>query len=141
MLYLSGVRTGRSAVNLGDVEGLEDSADKEPGEDSNAEQNKGPAAGSDPDGLDESGKKGGEKVSKKPWFNADEKISQAIKLHNDWQVKTSTDCHKLLEDMKSATGKVTSEIAAQCANEVRILETRRNALKLVLGGQRKDLGP
>lgn len=131
--------SGRSAMNIGDVQELEDSdkSDVENAED-NAEDKESALGGSE-DGSGKSKTKVVAKNVKKPWFNADEKISAAIKSHEEWFSKTKHECVKLLKDMKTATDAVTSEIAGSCSNEVKILETRRNALKLVLGGHREDL--
>lgn len=78
--------------------------------------------------------------NKEAWFNADEKNSSAIRTHNRWAEDTLQSCLNTLAGTNACRDKVKEELAQSCSNELKILETRRTALKLVLGSKRQKEG-
>lgn len=125
---------GRGSVDVGNVHELFDGVEQAmKGEVKNDDD----ATSSDADGEKESKSKSGASsnasLSKKTaWFNADEKIGAAIKSYDSWIATTRAECHKVLKSMDDCRAQVEPELHSVCAGELKIVETRRNGLKLVV---------
>jgi hypothetical protein len=126
---------GRGSVDVGNVHELFDGVEQAM---KGQVKNEDDANSSDADDVKKGAKsKGGASsnvtLSKKSaWFNADEKIGAAIKSYDSWIATTRADVTQVLRSMDNCRAQVEPELHSVCAGELKILETRRNGLKLVV---------
>ena len=82
-------------------------------------------------GKDEEASQGEKKP--KPWFNRDEKLMSELSRHNDWLVNTRAGLTAHRDNLERMRLKVAEQGAGEeLSNELRLLNTRLRAIKLVL---------
>jgi hypothetical protein len=119
--------------------GPEDDADdeEENGDDGGDEGGEVPAAGS---GDEEQTRKKKLKVDK-IWYNRDDQITTALRMHADWIAATTQKLQACYEDMHGTSHSITEQITSEVENEKKLFNTRYLALKLVLGGGSRSSRP
>ena len=121
---------GRSASHIGNVLELvpedEDKEAKTVG--AGSDEPEKPTADTKGTEADSAGKQG----IKKPWFNRDERILEALQKHKQWETAICTDLQTIKEVMENTKNTVTPEITPDVQAELRLLVNRWRAVKLVL---------
>lgn len=71
--------------------------------------------------------------AKAKWFNRDDAVVTELNSHHKWKAKVTTDFQQLYDRMTQVRQKVRSEVSAEeVVNEVKLLDTRMQAVALVL---------
>ena len=149
-LKLSSSNTGLTAaatdmMRMGALQDMADNLAGRNGEDeddvaSTVEASKPSAPGSgEDDGSEVNGRrpkskaKGKAKAKSQVWAKRDEAITDALAAHKLWMKDTQASCRQQIAAMKEQLQAVGADIKGEVENEVRLLQSRYAALRLVSG--------
>lgn len=82
--------------------------------------------------------KKGQIPREKMWFGRDEKVSEQLQANRSWVIGMRGELLKMKDELQQAILEVTPEIADKVVTEVRLMENRVKAIKLVLADKSDD---